>query len=136
MGNRDEQMLLLFKALADRTRLRLLNLMGTDEVCVCFFVEVLRESQPKISRHLAYLRRAGVVSARREGKWMHYRVTAPADAHVARVFAEVRAWLTEDREMQRDRTRLAQVCCAPRPPVQLQGAPRPASFDSAPSGRI
>ena len=136
MRNRDEQMLLLFKALADRTRLRLLNLMGTDEVCVCFFVEVLRESQPKISRHLAYLRRAGVVSARREGKWMHYRVAEPADAHGARVFAEVRAWLTEDREMQRDRTRLAQVCCAPRQPVQLQGAPRPASFGSAPSGRI
>ncbi|HEV7842205.1 MAG TPA: metalloregulator ArsR/SmtB family transcription factor [Pyrinomonadaceae bacterium] len=128
MGNRDQQMLLLFKALADRTRLRLLNLMGTDEVCVCFFVEVLRESQPKISRHLAYLRRAGVVAARREGKWMHYRVVEPAEAHVARIFREVRAWLAEDREMQRERARLAQVCCAPRPPVQLQGAPRPASF--------
>lgn len=131
MANRDQQMELLFKALADRTRLRLLNLMGTDEVCVCFFVEVLRTNQPKISRHLAYLRRAGVVAARREGKWMHYRVVEPADEHVARVFREVRAWLTEDREMQRDRTRLAQVCCAPRPPVQLQGAPRPASFSSA-----
>ena len=133
MGNRDQQMLLLFKALADRTRLRLLNLMGTDEVCVCSFVEVLRESQPKISRHLAYLRRAGVVASRREGKWMHYRVVEPAEAHVARVFREVRAWLAEDREMQRERTRLAQVCCAPRPPVQLQGAPRPASFSGTPS---
>lgn len=124
---------LLFKALADRTRLRLLNLMGADEVCVCFFVEVLRTNQPKISRHLAYLRRAGVVTARREGKWMHYRVVEPADAHVARVFREVCAWLMEDKEMQRNRARLAQVCCAPRPPVQLQGAPRPASFASAPS---
>lgn len=133
MGNREQQMELLFKALADRTRLRLLNLMGTDEVCVCFFVEVLRTNQPKISRHLAYLRRAGVVAARREGKWMHYRVVEPADEHVARVFREVQAWLSEDKEMQRDRTRLAQVCCAPRPPVQLQGAPRPASFITAPS---
>lgn len=135
MVNRAQQMELLFKALADRTRLRLLNLMGADEVCVCFFVEVLRTNQPKISRHLAYLRRAGVVAARREGKWIHYRVVEPEDAHVARVFHEVRSWLMEDREMQRDRARLAQVCCAVRPPVQLQGAPRPASFaDATPGG--
>src|SRR6476469_5545771 len=60
-----------FKALADRTRLRLLNLMGDDEVCVCFFVEILKTNQPKISRHLAYLRRAGIVGARREGQWIH-----------------------------------------------------------------
>ena len=119
---------LLFKALADRTRLRLLNLMGEDEVCVCFFVEVLRTNQPKISRHLAYLRRAGVVAARREGKWMHYRIVAPPDARAARVFAEVRAWLAEEREMQQDRARLRNVCCAPQVPVRLQGAPRPASF--------
>jgi ArsR family transcriptional regulator len=118
----------LFKALADRTRLRLLNLIGGDEVCVCFFVEVLGESQPKISRHLAYLRRAGVVEARREGKWMHYRIAEPQDAHAARLFAEVRAWLAEDREMGRDRERLIKVCCAIRPPIQLQGAPRPASL--------
>jgi ArsR family transcriptional regulator len=136
MGNKEQQMELLFKALADRTRLRLLNLMGTDEVCVCFFVEVLRASQPKISRHLAYLRRAGVVAARREGKWMHYRVVEPAEAHVARVFAETRAWLADDKEMQRDRARLASVCCALRPPVQLQGAPRPASFVEAATSRV
>ncbi len=119
---------LLFKALADQTRLRLLNLMGEDEVCVCFFVEVLRTNQPKISRHLAYLRRSGVVAARREGKWMHYRVATPPDAHAAHIFSEVRAWLREDQAMQRDRARLRQVCCAPRPPVQLQHAPRPASL--------
>ena len=57
----------LFAALADATRLRLLNLMAGREVCVCYFVEILGQSQPKISRHLAYLRRAGIVSARREG---------------------------------------------------------------------
>ena len=121
----------LFRALADRTRLRLLNLIGDDEVCVCFFVEVLGDSQPKISRHLAYLRRAGVVAARRDGKWMHYRIAEPADAHAARLLAEVRAWLREDREMERDRERLVKVCCALRPPVQLQGAPRPASLLAA-----
>ena len=119
---------LFFRALADRTRLRLLNLMADDEICVCFFVAVLGTNQPKISRHLAYLRKAGVVTARREGKWMHYRIVEPADSHAARVFREVRAWLAGDQEMQRDRARLIKVCCAPQRPVQLQGAPRPASL--------
>ena len=73
----------LFAALADRTRLRLLNLIAGHEVCVCYLVEVLGLSQPKISRHLAYLRKAGVVAARREGKWMHYRLVQPADAPAA-----------------------------------------------------
>lgn len=118
--------LLFFRALADRTRLRLINLLGDDEVCVCFFVAVLNTNQPKISRHLAYLRRAGVVAARRDGKWMHYRLVEPTDPHAARIFNEVRGWLKEDAEMQRDRQRLIKVCCAPQPPVQLRGAPRPA----------
>lgn len=128
MAKREAQMEILFRALADRTRLRLLNLMAAGEVCVCFFVEVLGTNQPKISRHLAYLRRAGVVASRREGKWMHYRVTAPADEHAARIFAEVVRWLGEDGDMQRERARLARLCCAPRMPVRLQGAPRPASI--------
>lgn len=127
-AGKEAQIELLFKALADRTRLRLLNLMGDAEVCVCFFVEVLGTNQPKISRHLAYLRRAGVVAARREGKWMHYRVAVPEDARAARVLAEVLAWLGDDREMQRDRSRLAHICCAPQLPVRLQGAPRPAAL--------
>jgi ArsR family transcriptional regulator, arsenate/arsenite/antimonite-responsive transcriptional repressor len=118
----------LFKALADRTRLRLLNLMGCGEVCVCFFVEVLNLSQPKISRHLAYLRRAGVVAARREGKWMHYRVVEPEEEGARRVLRDVLAWLSEDRELARDRERLVKICCAPRLPVQLQSAPRPAGL--------
>ena len=130
MGKKGADAELLFKALADGTRLRLLNLMGADEVCVCFFVEVLGVSQPKISRHLAYLRRAGVVEARREGKWMHYRVVEPADEGARRVLGEVRAWLAADRELQRDRERLVKICCAPRLPVQLQSAPRPASISS------
>ncbi|HEX8721980.1 MAG TPA: metalloregulator ArsR/SmtB family transcription factor [Pyrinomonadaceae bacterium] len=130
MAKREAQTELLFRALADRTRLRLLNLMSAGEVCVCFFVEVLGEGQPKISRHLAYLRRAGVVSARREGKWMHYRISTPEDAHAARIFAEVMTWLGEEREMQKDRARLENICCAPRLPVRLQGAPRPAALQT------
>ncbi len=100
MGSRENSIALLFKALADRTRLRLINLMGEDEVCVCFFVEVLKTNQPKISRHLAYLRRAGVVSARREGKWIHYRIVEPRDPHAANIFREVRAWLADEPAMQ------------------------------------
>jgi ArsR family transcriptional regulator, arsenate/arsenite/antimonite-responsive transcriptional repressor len=117
-----------FLALSDRTRLRLINLMGDDEVCVCFFTEVLGAPQPTISRHLAYLRQAGVVSARREGKWMHYRIVEPADKHAARIFNEVCAWLREQPEMRRDRERLVKVCCSPRIPVALRDAPRPASL--------
>ncbi len=130
-AKRTSDMELLFKALADRTRLRLLNLMGDEEICVCFLVETLKTNQPKISRHLAYLRRAGLVEARREGKWMHYRIVEPEDERASRVFREVRAWLAEDQEMRRDRERLIKVCCAPQLPVHLQAAPRPVSLTRA-----
>jgi ArsR family transcriptional regulator len=119
---------LFFRALADRTRLRLLNLMGSDEVCVCFFVEILKTNQPKISRHLAYLRRAGIVEARREGQWIHYRIAKPNDPDAAKVLTNTMSWLAEDPEMQRDRQRLTKICCAPQLPVSIQGAPRPATF--------
>ena len=121
---------LFFRALADRTRLRLLNLMRDDEVCVCFFVEILKTNQPKISRHLAYLRRAGIVGARREGPWMHYRIAEPTDGGAARVLKNVMSWLASDQEMQRDRDRLEKVCCAPKLPVRIQSAPRPASLSA------
>lgn len=120
-----------FKALADRTRLRLLNLMGSDEVCVCFFVEVLKTNQPKISRHQAYLRRAGIVTTRRDGPWMHYRIAQPSDTDAARVLKDTLTWLANDPDIQRDRTRLVKVCCAPQLPIAIQGAPRPASLVSS-----
>src|SRR5688572_3317504 len=116
---------LFFRALADRTRLRLLNLMRDEEVCVCFFVEILKTHQPKISRHLAYRRKAGIVGARREGPWMHYCILEPADPEAVRVLRDTLAWLANDSEMQRDRERLVKVCCAPQLPVSIQGAPRP-----------
>jgi ArsR family transcriptional regulator len=128
MGNNEYRIAFLFKALADHTRLRLINLIGDDEVCVCFFVEVLKINQPKISRHLAYLRRAGVVTARREGKWIHYRLVEPPDPHAANIFREVRAALPNDPAMKNDRARLEKICCAPQLPVQLQRAPIPASL--------
>lgn len=118
---------LFFAALADRTRLRLLNLIGDDEICVCFFPEVIGTNQPKISRHLAYLKRAGLVSARRDGKWMHYQITEPKNKQATEVFRKIREMLSEDKEMQSDRKKLLNVCCAPAPaqPITLQRAPRP-----------
>jgi ArsR family transcriptional regulator, arsenate/arsenite/antimonite-responsive transcriptional repressor len=122
---------LLFAALADRTRLRLLNLMSGREVCVCYFVEILGQSQPKISRHLAYLRRARVVVARREGKWMHYRMVAPRDGGAARILQETLRALREDKDMQADLIRLNKACCSPQRLVTLDGAPVPARLSEA-----
>ena len=65
----------VFKALADRTRLRILALLGNNEVCVCHIHDSLGLPQPTVSRHLAYLRRSGLVAARRDGVWMHYQVS-------------------------------------------------------------
>ena len=115
----------LFQALGDRTRLRLLHLMTAGEICVCYFVEVLGESQPKVSRHLAYLRRAGIVTARRDGKWIHYRIVRPADPHQARVLDCALDTVAQDRQMIRDRSALERACCAPRVPAPLQNAPKP-----------
>ena len=115
----------LFAALADRTRLRLLNLMDGREVCVCYFVEVLKQGQPKISRHLAYLRRAGIVAARREGKWMHYRIERQEDEGARAVLEAVLQSCKADSEMQSDLERLGRACCEPQRFVTLAGAPVP-----------
>ena len=116
---------LLFAALSDRTRLRLLNLMDGREVCVCYFVEILGRSQPKISRHLAYLRRAGVVAARREGKWVHYRIVVPTSTGAPKILRETLAVLREDKGMQADLSRLNKSCCVPQKVSALDGVPMP-----------
>jgi ArsR family transcriptional regulator len=99
----------LFAALADPTRLRLLNLMNGREICVCYFVEILNQGQPKISRHLAYLRRAGIVEARREGKWMHYRIERPKDMRAASILDATLKTFEDGGTMQADLTRLRQA---------------------------
>ena len=113
-----------FQALGDGTRLRLLNLMGEKEVCVCYFVEILGGPQSKISRHLAYLRHAGIVEARRDGKWMHYRIAMPPHIGAAQVLRNTLDWLKQEKPMQVDRARLAKACCAPSK-YALHGAPLP-----------
>ena len=117
-----------FQALGDNTRLRLLNLMGEQEVCVCYFVEILGSPQPKISRHLAYLRSAGIVSARREGKWMHYRIVMPPHIGAAQILQQTLGWLKEEKAMHADRARLTKACCSPSKYASLDGAPLPTTI--------
>jgi ArsR family transcriptional regulator len=119
----------LFAALADPTRLRLLNLMAGREVCVCYFVEILRQPQPKISRHLAYLRRAGVVEARREGKWKHYRVDRLTDPGAAAILDATLASFRANPQMLADLAKLSKACCNPQRFVTLQDAPVPSQLD-------
>lgn len=117
-----------FLALADKTRLRLLNLMREDEICVGFLVEVLDESQPKISRHLAYLRSAGIVEARRDGKWMHYKICEPKDEFAAQVLRSTFIWLTSQENMQGEYKKLAEICCSPSNTITISRAPKPNTF--------
>ena len=118
----------LFAALSDPTRLRLLNLMNGREVCVCCFVEILKQSQPKISRHLAYLRNAGIVRSRREGKWMHYSMVRPGDPGAVAILDAALRSFKADREMQKDLARLGKACCEPMRLITIQGAPIPTRF--------
>lgn len=71
----------IFKSLADETRLRILLLLGDDELCVCDLMAILQLPQSTVSRHLAYLRNAGFVDDRRQGIWMYYRLARGADLH-------------------------------------------------------
>ena len=115
----------LFRTLADPTRLRILRLIGESEVCVCYFVEALQLSQPKISRHLAYLRRSGIVHARKDGKWVRYSIAFPSSPSAAAILREALAWTAEMPETRRDRVRFATACCQPQKFVSLRGAPPP-----------
>ena len=118
----------VFKALADTTRLRILALLGNDEVCVCNIHDTLGVPQPTASRHLAYLRRTGLVEARRDGLWMHYRVSTSLDPVVQGVVDAAVHALTHVPSISRDRkqyqkafgelrvleSRSGGACCAPR----------------------
>jgi ArsR family transcriptional regulator len=120
----------LFKALADGTRLRILGLLLTGEVCVCNIHESLRIPQSKASRHLAYLRRSGLVDTRRHGLWIHYRLADLDDPVIAAIADAVRHALTHIDVVRRDAERLSKrtgcrlpapadlggvSCCAPQP---------------------
>ena len=121
----------LFRALADTTRLRLLNLIADREICVCYFVEILKTSQPKDLAASGVSAKAGIVASRREGKWMHYRLTIPKDEVASRILRETLRHLKEKPEMKRDVARLSSACCAPQKYVLLQSAPQPAILRAA-----
>lgn len=93
----------LFLALGDKTRLRLLNLMRDREVCVSSFTGILEQSQPLVSRHLAYLRTSGIVEARRDGKWMHYSVSSQLDENSTRLLSELFKWMESQEGLRADR---------------------------------
>lgn len=106
----------LYQALADATRLRMLAILATHppdgpngELCVCHIHDSLGLSQPTTSRHLAYLRKAGLVEARRQGVWMHYRLVRPADPVLAVVFDAALHALSHADSTTKDRARLARV---------------------------
>jgi ArsR family transcriptional regulator len=115
----------IFRALSDPTRLRLLNLVSGREVCVCYLTEILGLSQPKISRHLAYLRRAGLVETRREGKWMHYRLAELEDRAAAKILASTMESIEGDPRMRQDLEHLSAACCTPERYELPAGAPMP-----------
>jgi len=123
-----DQLQEVFKALADSTRLRILALLGNNEVCVCHLHDSLGLPQPTVSRHLAYLRRTGLVTVRRDGVWMHYRVStslAPIAQRVVDVavesLLEVPTTSQDRKQFQRAFGQLyvldspaGGACCAPR----------------------
>ena len=117
MAKKLVEMETLFKALADATRLRILGLLLTGEICVCDIHESLKIPQPKASRHLAYLRRCGLVETRRDGLWIHYRLGTLADPVLAAIGDAVRHALTHLDSVHRDGERLERRtgCCMPAP---------------------
>lgn len=96
----------LFKAFADETRLRILRLLAKGELCVCDIMAVLGAPQPKVSRHLSYLKRAGLVSDRREGAWRHYSLARPKGAFHKRLLGCLDACLEEAPILKRDAAKL------------------------------
>jgi ArsR family transcriptional regulator len=114
----------LFLALGDKTRLRLLNLMRDREICVSSFTGTLGHSQPLISRHLAYLRNSGLVEARRDGKWMHYRVAAGLDENTNRLLAELFKWMENQEGLRLDRQNYQEAYPAALTPAVALSRPK------------
>src|SRR5262245_65403679 len=96
----------LFKALADATRLRILGLLLTGEVCVCNIHDSLKIPQSKASRHLAYLRKSGLVETRRDGLWVHYRLGRVSDPVLSAIGDAVGHALAHVETIRRDAERL------------------------------
>jgi ArsR family transcriptional regulator len=124
MKHQLSDMAALFQALGDATRLRILGLLLTGEVCVCHIHESLKIPQPKASRHLAYLRKAGLVETRRDGLWIYYRMAALADPVLGAIADAVRHALTHADVVRKDADRLETRtgCCLPAPGEMMAAA--------------
>lgn len=107
-----ERYVTFFAALADENRLRLLHLMRDGEICVCYLQGALKTNQPKISRHLAYLRRAGLVEARREGKWMYYSIKKQT-GKLERLLKDALKGMGAEAQIKGDIERAKRIQCAP-----------------------
>jgi len=108
----------MFRAFSDRTRLRIMHLLQPGELCVCDLVSVLDVPQPKISRHLSYLRRTGLVKARKEGLWAYYKLAPATDAFHRKMLDCVATCFTDVPELVKDAADLKErraSCCSGRP---------------------
>lgn len=134
MATRLDQMAALFQALGDGTRLRILGLLLGGEVCVCDIYESLKIPQSKASRHLAYLRKAGLVDTRRDGLWIHYRLAAAEDPALQTIAAAVRHALTHVDTVKRDGQRLKTRTgrCLPPAAEILPSSPTCCASDTVP----
>ncbi len=105
---------LMFRAVSDHTRLRILNMLRDGELCVCHIVDVLDVPQPKVSRHLAYLRKASLVTARKDGLWSYYRMVPPRNTFHAKLLDCLGCCIQEVPELASDAKRVAALrkrCC-------------------------
>jgi ArsR family transcriptional regulator len=101
----------IFRAFSDRTRLRILHMLRGGELCVCDIVAVLGVPQPKASRHLAYLRRAGLVTVRKQGQWSYYQLTAARTTFHQKLLDCLGCCFADVPELAKDAKRLAQRRC-------------------------
>ena len=107
----------MFRAFSDRTRLRIMHLLRPGELCVCDLVNVLGVPQPKISRHLSYLRRAGLVKGRKVGLWSYYQLTPATNAFHRKLLDCVATCFTDVPELAADAAELEErraTCCSGR----------------------
>src|SRR5271155_2776960 len=102
---------LMFRAFSDPTRLRILHLLVKEEMCVCDIVGITRVPQPKASRHLAYLLRAGLIEKRKQGLWAYYKLTTPASAFHRSLITCLKECFRDVPELSRDAKRASKACC-------------------------
>ncbi len=106
---------LMFRALSDRTRLRILHLLLEGELCVCDIVTVVRVPQPAASRHLSYLLRAGLIQKRKQGLWAYYKLTPAGSSLHRNLLKCLKECFADVPELAADAQRAAKanICCLP-----------------------